>query len=76
MPPAGSRTLPQRGRSLLFARRSEMDSPTWSIGAASPAAVIERFVAVSAEQHPVDLLKPLLAAFGCPRTNGSNAVDG
>lgn len=25
MPPAGSRTLPQHGRSLLFARRSEID---------------------------------------------------
>jgi len=53
-----------------------MDSPTWSIDAASPAAVIERFGAVTAEQHPVDLLKALLAALGCPRTNGSNAVDG
>lgn len=53
-----------------------MDSPMGSIDAASPAAVIERFVAVSAEQHPIDLLKALLAPFGCPRTNGSNAVDG
>ena len=76
MPPAGSLALPQRGRPQLFPRRSEMDSPMGSIDPASTAVVIQRFGAVTAEQHPVDLLKALLAAFGCPGTNGSNAVDG